>query len=468
MDEKMLQPRENKMGTMPIGKLIITMSLPMIISMLVQALYNVIDSIFIAKYSSDALAAVTYAFPLQNLMIGFATGTGVGINALLSKSLGEKNFKKANKTAGNGVLLGGVAYLLFLIIGIFFSEAFIAFQTDTPAVIRAGKEYLSICCIFSFGIFGEIMFERLMQSTGKTILSMFSQGIGAIINIILDPIFIFGYFDIPALGAAGAAIATVIGQICAFIIAIFLNHFFNREIRLSLRCFKPNFKIIGSIYAVGIPSILMMAIGSVMTTCMNKILYGFSDLAASVFGVYFKLQSFIFMPIFGLNNGVIPVIAYNFGARNKKRMLDAIKVGMIIALSVMFVGLLLMQIFPGPALKMFMTQTDASNLIAEATNQEMLNLGIPALRTISLSFIFAGICIVLGSSFQALGKGIYSMLVSFARQIVVLIPAAYLFSLTGNVNMVWWAFPIAEIASLAASLIMFLHLYKTTISKIED
>lgn len=455
MDENITQFKENKMGTMPIGKLIITMSLPMIISMLVQALYNVVDSVFIAQYSKDALAAVSYAFPAQNLLIGFATGTGVGVNALLSKSLGEKNFKKANKTAGNGLLLAGLAYLIFLIVGLFFSETIIAFQTKTPAVIEAGRKYLSICCIFSFGVFGEIMFERLMQSTGKTVLSMFSQGVGAIINIILDPIFIFGYFGVPAMGAAGAAIATVIGQIGAFILAIILNHHFNREIRLTLPCFKPDFRIIGTIYVVAVPSILMVGIGSIMTTCMNKILNGFSDLAASVFGVYFKLQSFVFMPIFGLNNGVIPVIAYNYGARKRKRMMDAIKVAAIIAISVMLIGLILMQVFPETALRLF----DA--------DESMMALGVPALRTISLSFIFAGLCIVLGSSFQALGKGVYSMLVSFARQIVVLIPAAYLFSLTGNVNMVWWAFPLAEIASVAVSVGMFLHLYKTTISKIE-
>ncbi len=446
-----MMPQENKMGTMPIGKLIITMSLPMIVSMLVQALYNVVDSVFISRYSQDALAAVSYAFPAQNLLIGFATGTGVGVNALLSKSLGEKNYKKANKTAANGLLLAGVAYLIFLVFGLFFAETFIRFQTKTPGVIDTGREYLSVCCIFSFGVFGEIMFERLMQSTGKTILTMFTQGVGAIINIILDPIFIFGL----DMGAKGAAIATVLGQICAFILAIILNHHFNKEIRLTAPCFKPDFRIIGTIYAVAIPSILMVGIGSIMTTCMNKILNGFSDLAASVFGIYFKLQSFIFMPIFGLNNGVIPVIAYNYGARKRKRMLDAIKVAAIIAISVMLLGLLLMQIFPEQALMLFDAEAD------------MLEIGVPALRTISLSFIFAGLCIVLGSSFQALGKGVYSMLVSFARQIVVLIPAAYLFSLSGDVNMVWWSFPLAEIASVAVSVGMFIHLYKTTISKIE-
>ncbi len=411
---------------------------------------------FIARYSQDALTAVSsYSFPAQNLMIGFATGTGVGVNALLSKSLGEKNFKKANKTAGNGLLLAGFAYILFLIFGLFFSEMFISFQTDTPAVIEAGRQYLTICCVFSFGIFGEIMFERLMQSTGKTLLTMFTQGFGAIVNIALDPIFIF----VLDLGAAGAAIATVLGQIAAFLLAILLHHRYNHEVRISKEDFKPDLRIIGTIYAVAVPSILMVGIGSVMTTGLNKILGSISkalgDTPATVFGVYFKLQSFIFMPIFGLNNGVIPVIAYNYGARKRKRMTDALKVSATIAVSVMVVGLLLMQIFPEQALKLFDAKDD------------MLQIGIPALRTISLSFVFAGVCIVLGSSFQALGKGVYSMLVSFARQIVVLLPVAYLFSLTGNVNLVWWAFPIAEIASLAASVGMFVYLYKKVISKIE-
>ena len=448
--------KENKMGVMPMGRLILSMSVPMILSMLVQALYNVVDSVFVARYSQDALAALSYSFPAQNLMIGTATGTGVGVNALLSKSLGEKNFEKANKTAANGVLLAMFGFVLFFLFGLFFAEPFIAFQTKTPSIIAEGRTYLSIVTMLSFGIFGEIMFERLMQSTGKTIYTMFTQGIGAIINIILDPIMIFGLLGCPQMGVAGAAYATVIGQIVAFVLGIVFNHKYNPEVRLYAKNFKPDFGIIGRIYAVGIPSIIMVGIGSVMTTAMNKILNGFSDVAASVFGVYFKLQSFAFMPVFGLNNGVIPVIAYNYGAQKRKRMLHAVRLGCIIATCFMGIGLLLMQCIPAELFALF----DAG--------EDMLAIGVPALRIISISFVFAGVCIALSSVFQALGKGIYSMCISFARQLVVLVPAAYLLSLSGNVNAVWWSFPIAEIASIAVSLLLFRHVYKTIIAKIPE
>lgn len=448
--------KENKMGVMPMGRLILSMSVPMILSMLVQALYNVVDSMFVARYSQDALAALSYAFPAQNLMIGTATGTGVGVNALLSKSLGEKNFDKANKTAANGILLAMFGSVLFFLFGLFFAEPFITFQTKTPSIIAEGRTYLSIVTMLSFGIFGEIMFERLMQSTGKTIYTMFTQGIGAIINIILDPIMIFGLLGCPQMGVAGAAYATVIGQIVAFVLGIVFNHKYNPEVRLYAKNFKPDFGIIGRIYAVGIPSIIMVGIGSVMTTAMNKILNGFSDVAASVFGVYFKLQSFAFMPVFGLNNGVIPVIAYNYGAQKRKRMLHAVRLGCIIATCFMGIGLLLMQCIPAELFALF----DAG--------EDMLAIGVPALRIISISFVFAGVCIALSSVFQALGKGIYSMCISFARQLVVLVPAAYLLSLSGNVNAVWWSFPIAEIASIAVSLLLFRHVYKTIIAKIPE
>lgn len=448
--------KENKMGVMPMGRLILSMSVPMILSMLVQALYNVVDSVFVARYSQDALAALSYSFPAQNLMIGTATGTGVGVNALLSKSLGEKNFDKANKTAANGILLAMFGSVLFFLFGLFFAEPFITFQTKTPSIIAEGRTYLSIVTMLSFGIFGEIMFERLMQSTGKTIYTMFTQGIGAIINIILDPIMIFGLLGCPQMGVAGAAYATVIGQIVAFVLGIVFNHKYNPEVRLYAKNFKPDFGIIGRIYAVGIPSIIMVGIGSVMTTAMNKILNGFSDIAASVFGVYFKLQSFAFMPVFGLNNGVIPVIAYNYGAQKRKRMLHAVRLGCIIATCFMGIGLLLMQCIPAELFALF----DAG--------EDMLAIGVPALRIISISFVFAGVCIALSSVFQALGKGIYSMYISFARQLVVLVPAAYLLSLSGNVNAVWWSFPIAEIASIAVSLLLFRHVYKTIIAKIPE
>lgn len=451
-----MEQKENKMGYMPVGKLVFSMSLPMIISMLVQACYNVIDSIYISRFSEEALAAVSYAFPAQNLLIGFATGIGVGVNAVLSKSLGEKNYKGVNKSAGNGLLLAIVSYILFLVFGLFGSRWFISFQTGTESIIDFGTDYLTVCCCFSFGIFGEVLFERYMQSTGRTIYTMFTQGIGAVCNIILDPIFIFGYLGFPAMGAKGAAIATVIGQIIAFLIAVVLNHLKNPEVKLDKESFLPDGKIIGRILEVGVPSILMMAVGSLMTTGMNKILHRFSDLAVTVFGVYFKLQSFIFMPIFGLNNGVIPIVAFNYGARHKKRMMKAVKVACFAASGFMAFGLLIMQVFPAQALSLF----DASN--------EMLEIAIPALRIISTSYIFAGICIALGSVFQALGHGTYSTIVSIARQLLILLPAAYLFSLSGKLNLVWVAFPLAEIMSITVTLILFARIYKKVIREIPD
>ena len=447
---------ENKMGTMPVGKLLITMSLPMIASMLVQALYNIVDSIFVAHYSQAALAAISYSFPAQNLMIGLATGIGVGMNALLSRSLGEKNYERVNKAAENGLFLAFLSFIAFFIFGMFFAGSFIRFQTKTEEIIGYGKTYLMICSCASFGIFGEITFERLMQSTGRTVLSMITQGCGAIINIILDPIFIFGYFGLPEMGIAGAALATVTGQIIAFGIAIVLNHKYNKEIRINLRSFRPDKKIIGRICAVGVPSVIMMCIGSVMTTSMNKILNGFSDVATSVFGVYYKLQSFVFMPIFGLNNGLVPIIAYNYGAKKRKRLLGALKTACLIAICFMALGLVLMQIFPEPLLRLF----DAE--------EEMLAIGSVALRIISLSFTFAGVCIVTGSTFQALGFGTYTMFTSICRQLVVLLPAAYLFSLSGNLNLVWWAFPLAEIMSVLVTAIMFIKVNKNVISKIPE
>ena len=453
----MTDKRENKMGTMPIGKLLFTMAAPLVISMLVQAFYNIIDSIFISRYSDAALQALSYAFPAQNLMIGFATGAGVGVNALLSRSLGEKNVKKANKIAENGVFVAMVSAVLFALFGFFGAEAFIAFQTKTPDVIKAGEDYLSICSIFSFGIFGEIMYERLMQSTGKTIYTMYTQGVGAIINIILDPIFIFGYFGFPAMGIRGAAIATVAGQIAAFLLGIIFNQIYNKDIRLNFFKFKPSLKIIGGIYSIGLPSIIMMSIGSVLTTSMNKILNGFKgigDIAASVYGVYFKLQSFAFMPVFGINNGVIPIIAYNYGARKKDRLLKTVGLSVTVIVSIMALALLVMQLLPEQLLLLF----DAKD--------EMMEIGIAALRTISLSYIFAGVCIAITSVFQALGKGNYALIMSITRQLVVLLPAAYALSLTGNVNAVWWAYPIAEIASLAACIVLFIRLYNKTIKSV--
>ena len=439
---------------MPVAKLVTTMSLPMIISMLVQALYNVVDSMFVSRVSENALTAVSLAFPAQNLMIAVATGTAVGVNALLSKSLGEKNQKRADRVAENGVFLALVGFVIFLLFGLFGTGAFMRSQTDIKEIVDYGTDYLTVCCSFSFGVFGQIIFERLMQATGRTFYTLITQGIGALVNIILDPIFIFGYFGVPRMEVKGAAVATVIGQIVAFIIAVILNKFKNPDVNLNLLKFRPDFKMIGRIYAIGVPSILMVAIGSVMTYSLNKILISFTETAAAVFGVYFKLQSFVFMPIFGLNNGVIPIVAYNYGAKKRSRVIKAIKVSLVFAVSFMMLGLLLMQLMPTQLLNIFNASKD------------MLQIGVTALRTISLSFIAAGFSVVMSSTFQAFGKGIYSMLISFARQIVVLIPAAYLLSRTGVLKNIWWAFPIAEVMSVLVATVLFIILYKNIIKNI--
>ncbi|MDU4935710.1 MAG: MATE family efflux transporter [Peptostreptococcaceae bacterium] len=448
------QDRENKMGVMSINKLLITMSLPMIISMLVQALYNVVDSMFVSHISENALSAVSLAFPLQSFMIAVGTGTGVGINAVLSKSLGEKNYDEANSAANNGIFLAVLSYLLFLIIGLFFTRFFYQCQTDITEIIEGGYSYLVVCTTCSFGLFGQIVFERLMQSTGKTFYTMITQGLGAIINIILDPILIFGLFGFPKLGIAGAAIATVIGQIIAMLLAIYYNVSKNDEIKIKIKGFKPNFKTIKKIYSVGIPSIIMGSIGSVMTFGMNKILMVFTSTATAVFGVYFKLQSFVFMPVFGINNGMVPIVSYNFGARNKERMIDTMKISIIYAVCIMIIGFTIIQIYPDKLLSIF------------NASKSMIDIGIPALKIISLSFLFAGFCIIVGSVFQALGEGVLSMIVSIARQLVVLLPVAYLFSKTGNLNMIWWAFPIAEIASVVLSVIFLKRTYNKIIKDI--
>ncbi|MCI5591285.1 MAG: MATE family efflux transporter [Ruminococcus sp.] len=443
------------MGYMPIFKLVVNMSLPMIISMLVQALYNVVDSMFVSRVSENALTAVSLAFPAQNLMIGVATGTAVGVNALLSKSLGEKNYKRANQIAENGIFLSFIGFLIFLIFGLFGTEVFFRTQTDIEDIISSGVDYLRVCSCFSFGIFGQIIFERLMQSTGRTFYTMITQGVGAIINIVLDPIFIFGYFGLPAMGAKGAAVATVIGQIIAFIIAVILNKKKNTDIDLKLKEFRPNLKIIGRIYSIGIPSIIMVAVGSIMTFSINKIVIAFTETAAAVFGVYFKLQSFVFMPLFGMNNGVIPIISFNYGARNKQRVMKTIGVAILFALFFMAIGLAAMQILPKELLSIF----NASD--------QMIKIGVPALKTISISYIFAGFSVVLISVFQAFGKGLFSMSISIARQLVVLVPCAYLLSKTGELDNVWWAFPIAEVMSVLVAGAFFIYLYKKVITKLD-
>ena len=451
--------RENKMGVMPVGRLLFTMAAPMVISMLVQALYNIVDSIFVSMYDPLLLQAVSLAFPAQNLMIGVASGTAVGINALLSRSLGEKNNALVSKSAGNGLLLAALGSLLFVFFGIFGAEPFLRFQETNAAVVKAGRDYLFYVCTFSVVLFAQITFERLLQSTGRTVYSMISQLSGAIVNIILDPILIFGWLGLPEMGIKGAAIATLIGQTVAASIGAFLHFRYNREIRVSLRDVRPERSVILRIVSVAVPSILMVCIGSVMTVGMNRIFDGSGadgDAATRVFGAYFKLQSFIFMPVFGLNNGLIPIIAYNYGAGKRSRLLRALLYAVLSAVALMLIGLLLMQIIPGPLLGIF--SADAA----------MLRIGRAALRTISLSFVFAGFCIVSSSSFQALGKGFYSTLLSFARQLVVLLPVAYLLSLSGDLSIIWWSFPIAEIVSMTVAALLFLRLYHRTIKKIPD
>ena len=452
MSEQALPKKENRMGTEPIPKLLFSMAIPIMLSMMVQALYNVVDSIFVAKLSEDALTAVSLGFPMQNLVIAFATGLGVGINALLSRSLGEKNQQMVDQSARQGFFLEMCAALLFMVIGLFGSGLFIRSQTDNPAIIADGITYLRICIGICPFCFMAIFFERMLQATGKTKLSMVAQMTGAIVNIVFDPICIF----VLGWGVAGAAAATVFGQFCGAMVALFLHLKYNKEIHLSFKGFKPNGHVISTILGVGVPSIIMASIGSVMTYSMNRILNGFTSTAVAVFGVYFKLQSFIFMPVFGLNNAIVPIIAYNYGARHPDRMKKTIKLAVAVAMSIMFCGFLLMQIIPHVFLGFF----DAS--------ADMLAIGVPALRTISIAFLAAGACIIIGSTFQALGKGIYSMFVSIARQLVVLVPVAWLLSKTGNLNAVWWSFPIAEIMGAAVTAYFFLHINKAIIKPMEQ
>lgn len=446
------QPQENKMGYMPIGKLLFSMALPMILSMLIQALYNVVDSIFVAQLNENALTAVSLAFPIQNLMIAFASGTGVGINALLSRSLGEKNYDRADKAANTGILLNVITAIAFCLFGIFASRLYFSVQTSDAELIEYGHQYLSIVCTCSFGVFLQVTFERLLQSTGKTIYTMFTQGLGAIINIILDPIMIFGLFGFPKMGVAGAALATVTGQIIAMFIGLYFNVKKNNELHIGGKHLRLDGSTVKAIYQVGIPSIIMMSIGSIMTFGMNKILLMFSSTAAAVFGVYFKLQSFFFMPVFGLNNGMVPIIAFNYGAKNKKRIMKTVKTSMITATCMMIVGLITFQLIPDVLLQMF----NASD--------EMLEIGCAALRTISWSYIFAGFAIVCGSVFQALGNGVYSLIVSACRQILVILPVSYFLATTFGLTIVWWAFPIAELVSTTLSALLFRKIYKDKIA----
>ena len=456
-------PKENKMGIMPVKKLIISMAFPMMVSMLVQALYNVVDSIFVARLGENALSAVTYAFPLQSLMIAVGSGTGVGMNALLSRSLGEKRFDKSDSAANTGIFLTFCSFIAFLLFSLLGSHWAIAVQlsgnsnaTAAAEIIKDGNAYLSTVTGFSLGLFFQLTFERLLQSTGRTQLSMISQTTGAVINIIFDPIMIFGLFGFPRFGVAGAAYATVLGQSVAALLGLFMNLKYNTDIHLSWKgVLHPDVDTVSRIYTVGVPSILMMSIGSVMTYGMNMILTAFSTTATAVFGVYFKLQSFFFMPVFGLNNGLIPVLAYNYGARRKDRIDEALKFSFGVAIAIMLCGTLIMHLFPDVLLGFF------------NADEAMLEIGIPAQRIISLCFPFAAIGIISGSIFQAFSESIYSLIISLGRQLVVLLPVAWLLSKTGNVTNVWWAFPIAEGASVVLSFIFFKKIYGKIVKPLE-
>ena len=458
MSRPPLALKDNKMGSMSLGKLLLNMATPMVLAMLVQALYNVVDSLYVSQISESAVTALGLAFPVQNIQIGFATGVGVGVNALLSKSLGEDNQETANRAAGNGIVLVGVVTVLFILFGAFGSRPYFEMQSSNAETIQGGIDYMSICCIFAVGIFVEVLGERLLQSSGRTVYTLITQGSGAVINIILDPVFIFGvdWLGIPAMGLAGAAIATVIGQWIAAILAIIFNLKCNPEVQFGLKYLKPKKEVILPILTVGIPSIVMMGVGSVMNFSMNQILQGFSETATGVFGIYYKLQSLFFMPIFGINNATISIMAYNYGARNPKRIMGILKIALITALVIMIAGLLAFQFLPDVLLGMF------------NPSEEFLRIGRSALRIISIAFPMAAVGIAVSASFQALGSGIYSTIVSLCRQMVVLLPVAYLLSLSGEVVRVWWAFPIAEVGSLIVTLLLFWRIYKLKIKPITE
>lgn len=446
MQKETLQ--ENKMGVMPVGKLLVNMALPMIISMLVQALYNIVDSVYVSQVSESAVTALSLAFPVQNMQIGFAVGVGVGVNALLSQSLGRKDQESVNWAAGQGVFLALVATALFMLFGFFGVRPYYTMQSTVAETVEGGIAYTSICCIFTVGIFIQVLCERLLQSTGRAMQTMILQGTGAIINIILDPVFIHGWWGMPRMGVAGAAVATVIGQCTGAVLGIYLNLRHNPEVQLHVKFMKPNWKVIAPILEVGIPSVVMNGIGSVMNFGMNQILQGFNEVATGVFGIYYKLQSLFFMPLFGINNATISILAYNYGARKPKRIVHTLKLATAVAVCIMLVGLAVFQLFPQALLGIF------------NPTEEFLAIGVKALRILCLPFPVAAICISLGASFQALGKGSYSTVVSLCRQLIVLLPVAYLLSLTGSVDNVWWSFPIAEVMSALVTGLLFAKLYR--------
>ena len=443
--------KENKMGVMPVGKLLVDMALPMIISMLVQALYNVVDSIYVSQISESAVTALSLAFPVQNMQIGFAVGIGVGVNSLLSKSLGERDQEAANRTAGNGFVLMFLCTAAFMLFGMFGVRPYYEMQSTVAETVEGGIAYTRICCLFVMGSFLQILSERFLQATGRTVLTMVTQGVGAIVNILLDPVFIFGWFGIPAMGIAGAAVATVIGQWIGALVGLYFNEKHNPEVQFGRRYAIPDKRIIKAILVVGIPSIIMNSVGSLMNFSMNQILQGFSETATGVFGIYFKIQSFFFMPLFGLNGAIISIVAFNYGARKPERIVKTLKIACTAAVVLMTTGFVAFQLIPDALLGMF-NPSDA-----------FLEIGRGCLRTISWSFPVAAVCITLGASFQALGNGMYATITSLGRQMVVLLPVAYLMSLTGDVNLVWLSYPIAEVVSGGLTLFFFLRIYRQKI-----
>ena len=447
---------ENKMGVMPVGRLLAGMAVPMMISMLVQAFYNIVDSVFVSYVNENALNAVSLAFPLQQLMIAFCGGTAVGMNALLSRELGAKQYEKVNKIAGSGILVSFLSFVVFAVLGVTLARPFFLAQTEVEQIVGYGEDYVTVCLGVSIGVFFQFYFEKLLQSTGRTVLTMITQTVGAVINIIMDPILIFGLLGMPRLEVKGAAIATVLGQIVASILAIIFNIKFNKDVCISFKYIRWNTKIIKDIYRIGLPSIVMQSIGSVMTFGINKILIAFTTTATAVFGAYFKLQSFVFMPIFGLNNGMVPIIAYNYGARRFDRVKKTVRLTLISATVIMALGVLAFELIPGVLLSFF------------NASEEMLEIGVTALRIIAIHFILAGFCIIAGSVCQAIGKPVDSLIVSVCRQLVVLLPAAWLLSKTGRLELVWFAFPIAECVSLILSTIFLLKTMKRAKSRLKE
>lgn len=456
MDAKSQPAKENKMGVMPVGRLLINMSVPMMVSMLIQALYNVVDSMFVSYISEEALTAVSLAYPVQNLIIAVATGTGVGINALLSRNLGEKNFAVANRTASNAIFLGLVSYAVFAVAGVFGSRLYFEAQVDDPAIVALGHDYLFYIMVLSIGCFGQILLSRLLQSTGKTFYSMVIQIVGAGLNIILDPILIFGLLGCPAMGVTGAALATVISQIVGMALGVYYNLEKNPDIRITLKEMRPNAAVIQRIYGVGVPSILMQSVISILTFGLNQILVTFTETATAVYGVYFKLQGFAFLPIIGMNNGMVPIVAYNYGARKPDRIIKTIKLAIAFAVTIMVVALVIFQSIPDKLLGIFQA------------SDSMLAIGVPALRTMSLCFLVGGFTIVASSVFQALGQGVRSMAIAVFRQLLLVLPLAYLFSLTGNLDMVWWSFPVAEVLAGVLAAVFLHRTYRRVIQPLSE